>query len=223
MHIKNPQVSHTAHLFLPLSHLFYRSLSTFFLYRFGSQLSPGAASHFRAYNMYSVNHGNNTHSTPPKTLAAFLAPTLIATNRSQLGNFRHVSVTTRPKHTPLTTRATLQPNECSWRSERDLRAIESEFYVSFRHSTQAVDEDMHRLRRRISVLGKREKHWANICQQFVSLSIITGIPMIDTDSGEPTTTAWLCLSLSTLVPLYLLSIIVSWLQTVSPVLSSSPL
>lgn len=173
--------------------------------------------------MYSVNHGNVTHSTPPKIHTAFLAPTLVATNKRQLGNFCQVQVTPRPKHTLTTPRATLQPNECSWRSERDLRAIESEFYVSLRHSTQAVDEDMHRLRRRITVLGKREKHWANICQQFVSLSVITGIPMIDTDSGEPTTTAWLCLSLSTVVPLYLLSVIVTWIQSVSPVLSSSPL
>lgn len=170
--------------------------------------------------MYSVYNGNVTHATKTITSAAFMAPTVLTANKRQLGNLCKV---TRPVRTLITPRATLQPNECSWRSERDLRAIESEFYVSLRHSTQAVDEDMHRLRRRISVLGKREKHWANICQQFVSLSVITGIPMIDTESGEPTTTAWLCLSLSTVVPLYLLSVIVSWIQSVSPVLSSSPL
>lgn len=160
------------------------------------------------------------HARRPITPTAFLPPTLLTAHNRPLGHRRIVS---RPVRTFATPRATLQPNECSWRSERDLRAIESEFYVSLRHSTQAVDEDMHRLRRRISVLGKREKHWANICQQFVSLSVVTGVPMVDTDSGEPTTTAWLCLSLSAVVPLYLLSVIIAWIQSVSPALSSSPL
>lgn len=117
--------------------------------------------------------------------------------------------------------ATLQPNECSWKSERDLRAIESEFYVSLRYSTKAVDENMDRLRRRISMLGEKEKHWAYICQQFVSLSLLTGIPMIDVDSGDPTPLAWFFLSLSTVIPLSILSVLVNWIHSISPILASS--
>lgn len=99
---------------------------------------------------------------------------------------------------------TLSPKDCSWTSARDLRAIESEFYVSLRPSSQ-VDEDMNRLRRRILVLGRKEKQWSGICQQFASLSVLTGIPMVDSDSGEPSATAWVFISLASFFPLYILS------------------
>lgn len=109
---------------------------------------------------------------------------------------------------------TLQPQDCSWQEERDRRAIESEFVVTVRNSGE-VDNDMPMLRERMQMLGRKEKQWADVCQQFISLSILTGIPLIDPETGEPTARAWLFLSLSAAVPLYVLCIGAQWLHTTS--------
>lgn len=109
---------------------------------------------------------------------------------------------------------TLQPQDSSWREEQDRRAIESEFFVPVR-VTAEVDEDMAMLRERMQMLGRKEKQWADVCQQFISLSILTGIPLIDAERGEPTVRAWLFLSLSAAVPFYILCLTAQWLHSTS--------
>lgn len=109
---------------------------------------------------------------------------------------------------------TLQPQDCSWREERDRRAIESEFFVTVRE-TGEVDNDMAMLRERMQMLVRKEKQWADVCQQFISLSVLTGIPLIDPETGEPTARAWIFLSLSAAVPLYVLCLIAQCLHTSS--------
>lgn len=109
---------------------------------------------------------------------------------------------------------TLQPKDCSWREERDRLAIESEFLLTVTVSGE-VDNDMAMLRERISILGRKERQWADICQQFISLSLLTGIPLINSETGEPTSRAWLFLSLSAAVPLYVVCVGAQWLHTSS--------
>lgn len=115
---------------------------------------------------------------------------------------------------------TLQPKDCSWRSERDLRAIESEFLVNMRNA-HVVDDDMHHLRRRILVLDRKEKQSSStLSRHFDSLLLTTGVPMIDTESGEPTAAAWLFLSASAAFPLYVMCLLAQWFHPASQVFSS---
>lgn len=109
---------------------------------------------------------------------------------------------------------TLRPSDSSYREERDRRAIESEFVLSPMCGGE-VDADMAMLRERMQTLGKKEKQWAEVCQQFVSLSMLTGIQLVDGKSGEPTGYAWLFLAVTSGIPLYLVFVIANWLHTTS--------
>lgn len=109
---------------------------------------------------------------------------------------------------------TLQPQDCSWREEQDRRAIESEFLIPACVGGE-VDDDMAMLRERIQMLGKKESQWSDIVHQFTSMSILTGIPFIDAETGEPTAKAWVFLSLSAAVPLYIACLAAHWLQSTS--------
>lgn len=108
---------------------------------------------------------------------------------------------------------TLHPRDSSYREERDRQAIESEFVLAT-HSRE-VDDDMGMLRERIQLLGRKEKQWADVVHQFTSMSLLTGIPLIDADTGEPTVRAWVFLSLSAAVPLYVLCLAAQWLHSTS--------
>ncbi|CAN8073147.1 unnamed protein product [Agarophyton chilense] len=108
---------------------------------------------------------------------------------------------------------TLHPHDVSWKEERDRLAAESEF-ISTRLSG-VVDADMAMLRERMQMLGHKEKQWGEICSQFLSLSMLTGVPLVDRHTGEPTLRAWLLLSLSAAVPLYIVAMLVYWLQSTS--------
>lgn len=120
----------------------------------------------------------------------------------------------RTRTRSLPSRMTLQPQDSSWREEGDRRAIESEFFVPVR-VTGEVDDDMAMLRERMQMLGKKERQWSDVCQQFISLSVLTGLPLVDADSGEPTARAWLFLSLSAAVPLYIVCLATQWLHSTS--------
>ncbi|KAI0562948.1 hypothetical protein FGB62_48g14 [Gracilaria domingensis] len=108
---------------------------------------------------------------------------------------------------------TLHPQDLSWREERDRHAVESEF-ISIRHDGK-VDADMAMLRERMQLLGQKEKQWADICHQFLSLSMLTGVALVDRDTGEPTLRAWILFSLSAAVPLYVVALLIHWLHTTS--------
>lgn len=109
---------------------------------------------------------------------------------------------------------TLQPQDSSWREERDRRAIESEFLIPARVGGE-VDNDMAVLRERMQMLGRKEKQWADVIHQFTSMSILTGIPLIDAETGEPTVKAWVFLSLSAAVPFYVMCLAAQWLHSSS--------
>lgn len=139
------------------------------------------------------------------------SPSSLSVKQARNRHGRHNITPTRPHPLP---QMTLQPKDCSWRSERDLRAIESEFLLTI-GTTGAVDSDMQRLRRRMIHLGRKEKQWADFCQQFASLSVLTGIPLVSPDNGNPTRAAWVFLSFSAALPLYLLCIIAHWIHASS--------
>lgn len=132
----------------------------------------------------------------------------------QVRNRHGRDLTTQVPRQLVPLRMTLQPKDCSWRSERDLRAIESEFLLTC-GTTGAVDSDMQRLRRRMLHLGRKEKQWADFCQQFASLSVLTGIPLVNPDNGNPTSAAWVFLSISAALPLYILCVIAHWIHATS--------
>lgn len=113
---------------------------------------------------------------------------------------------------------TLHPQDHSHREERDRRAIESEFLIPV-SVTAEVDNDMAVLRQRIRMLDRKEKQWADIVHQFASMSMLTGIALVDAESGEPTTRAWVLMGLSAAVPLYVLCLVAQWLHTTSASLS----
>lgn len=119
--------------------------------------------------------------------------------------------TARPRVAPA---MTLQPQDCSWREEQDRIAIESEFLIPACVGGE-VDDDMVMLRERIQLLDKKESQWSDIIHQFTSMSILTGIPFVDPETGEPTAKAWVLLSLSAAVPLYMTCLAAHWLQTTS--------
>lgn len=83
-----------------------------------------------------------------------------------------------------------------------------------------VDEDMHRLRRRIGLLSRKEKQSTRLSQHFIMLALRTGLPMVDVDSGEPTAAAWVFLSLSAAFPLYAMCLLAQCFHPTSSSLSS---
>lgn len=108
---------------------------------------------------------------------------------------------------------TIHPQDLSWRNERDRLAIESEF-ISSRDSGE-VDADMAMLRERMQLLGKKEKQWTQICEQFLSLSMLTGVALVDRHTGEPTARAWIFFTISAALPLYVVALAVQWLHSSS--------
>ncbi len=107
---------------------------------------------------------------------------------------------------------TLRPQDCSWKEDRDRRAIESEFSGS---TTTSVDSDMSVLKERISVMLRKEKQWREICEQFSAISLLTGIPMVAEENGEPTFVAWTFLFLCISLPMYMLYLLSDWLHAAS--------
>lgn len=108
---------------------------------------------------------------------------------------------------------TLHPQDLSWHNERDRLAVESEF-VSTRDSGE-VDADMAMLRERMQLLGNKENQWAQICEQFLSLSMLTGVPLVDRHTGEPTLRAWILFTISAALPLYVVALAIQWLHSSS--------
>lgn len=115
-------------------------------------------------------------------------------------------------------RMTLHPQDHSHKEERDRRAIESEFLIPVSVTTE-VDSNMAVLRQRIQMLGRKEKQWTDVVHQLTSMSMLTGIPLINVESGEPTARAWVLLALSAAVPLYVLCLVGQWLHSTSVSLS----
>lgn len=109
---------------------------------------------------------------------------------------------------------TLQPQDSSYRHERDRLAIESEFLIPVT-ATGEVDAHMNILRERIQTLDRKEKQWSDIVSQFTSMSMLTGIPFVDSNSGEPTFRAWVFLTLGAVVPLYVVYMVALWLHDTS--------
>lgn len=110
---------------------------------------------------------------------------------------------------------TLRPQDRTsrFREEGDRRAVESEFRLAT--TSGEVDRNMGSLRERMEMVRRKEKQWADVVHQFTCMSVLTGVPLIDGDSGEPTARAWVFLSLSAAVPLYVFCLVAQWVHASS--------
>lgn len=114
-------------------------------------------------------------------------------------------------------RMTLRPQDSEAQSGRDRAAIEAEFAVNGGSGgfSGEVDADLARLRERMQLLSRKDEQWREICEQFAGLAFLTGLPMVDGETGEPTPLAWGFLSVSVVVPTYLLFVAADWLHVAS--------
>lgn len=94
-------------------------------------------------------------------------------------------------------------------SEGDRRAVESEFVGG----GVEVDSDMEMLRERMGLLGKREKQWAEVCDQFEVLGGLFGVRFVQ--NGVPTPLAWAFAAACVVVPVGTLWALAEWLRAAS--------
>lgn len=77
----------------------------------------------------------------------------------------------------------------------------------------SVDADMGRLRARMKRVGVRERRTAQVTRKLSEFAVTSGIPLVDPKRVEPTTAGWMLLSMSAVVPLWVLCVVAQWVHS----------